>query len=38
MYGYNTKSLGVILILSLFSRIIVPGSPLGPLSDLGTGT
>lgn len=34
--GYSDKSLGVILMLCLFSRIIVIGCPLGPMTPLIT--
>ena len=36
IYGYKDKSLGASLILCLFSRMMVVGSPLGPVTFLAT--
>lgn len=37
VYGYSNKSLGVILIQCSVSRIVVIGSPIGPMMHLATG-
>jgi hypothetical protein len=38
IYGYNSKSLGVDLIICLIGRIIVVGSPLGHMTCLNIGS
>ena len=38
IYGYNHMSLGIILLMCLFSRVIVVRFPLGPMTYLVLGS